>query len=155
MAPSSDQQGLIKSGPVQGLTPLPCSETPSSKLRSNTPCFLETRPSIGGSRIVSLLNPVLKEASRSLVLFYPWPQSRYWIPTNCGGGIGRSGKRHRLSRTIENNIARTNPGEHAIGLNFVNQECRQRIEKKGDRVPISLHPLDRWSPEEISGFYLF
>jgi hypothetical protein len=140
---------------ARSLMPLPCSRTPSSKLRLHTPCFLETRPSIGGSRTASLLNPVLKEASRPPVLFCPWQRSRYWIPAKSGAGIGRSGKPHQLSRTIENNIARTNPGEHAAGLNFVNQESRQRIGKKADKVPISPHPLDRWSPEENRGLYLF
>ena len=146
---------IISTSCARLFTPLPCSKTPSSKLRLNTPCFPETRPLIAGSRTASLLNPVLKEASRSLVLPYPWPQSRYWIPANCGAGIGRSGKPHQLSRTIENNIARTNPGELAAGLNFVNQESRPHIGKKADRVPISPHPLDRWSPEQIRGFYLF
>jgi hypothetical protein len=140
---------------ARSLRPLPCSRTPSSKLRLNTPCFPETRPLIGGSRTASLLNPVLKEASRPLVLFCPWQQSRYWIPANCGAGTGRSGKPHQLSRTIENNIARTNPGEHAGGQNFVNQESRQHIGKKADRVPKSPHPLDRWSPEKNRGFIFF
>jgi hypothetical protein len=147
---------LIKSTScARSPTPLPCSKTPSSKLRLNTPCFPETRPLIGGSRTASLLNPVLKEASQSLALFCPWQQSRYSIPANCGGGIRRSVKPHQLSRRVENNIARTNPGEHAAGLNFVNQESRQRTGKKAGRVPISLHPLDHWSPEQIRGLYLF
>ena len=146
---------IISPSCARALTPLPCSRTPSSKLRLNTPCFPETRPSIGGNRTASLLNPMLKEVSQSLVLFCPWQQSRCWIPATCGGEIRRSVKPHQLSRRVENNIARTTPGEHVAGLNFVNQESRQRTGKKADRVPISPHPLDRWSPEQIRGLCLF
>jgi hypothetical protein len=146
---------IISTALARSLRPLPCSKTPSSKLLLNTPCFLETRPSIDGSRTASLLNPVLKEASQSRALFYPWQQSRYWIPANCGGEIKRSEKPHQLSRRVENNIARTNPGEHAAGLNFVNQESRPRTGKKADKVPKLPHPLDRWSPEQSRGLYLF
>jgi len=146
---------IISTSSARFITPLACSKTPSSKLRLNTPCFPETRPLIDGSRTASPLNPVLKEASQALALFCPWQQSRCWIPANCGGEIRRSVKPHQLSRRVENNIARTNPGEHVAGLNFVNQESRQRTGKKEDRVPISPHPLDRWSPEQIRGLYLF
>ncbi len=146
---------IISTSSARFLMPLLCSETPSSKLRLNTPCFLETRPSIGGSRTASRSNPGLKEASQALALFCPWQQSRCWIPANCGGEIRRSVRPHQLWRTIENNTARTSQGEHAAGLNFVNQESRQRIGKKADKVPISLHPLDRWSPEQIRGLCLF